>query len=83
MSGQQGHEHTSVGAAPARDRVPAGLRLVTGDCLRREADRVVPAGDVVERLVVQGATADPVDGRVHEAEVVGRVLVGERYEPCP
>ena len=42
-----------------------------------------PLRDVVERLVVQGATADLVDGRVDEAEVVPCVLVGERYEPCP
>jgi hypothetical protein len=39
--------------------------------------------NVVERLVVAGAEADAVDGRVDEAKVVMGILVGQRHDPPP
>ena len=81
--GEQGHEYLRVGGPPAGDRVPAGPGLVAGDRDPVDDHRVVAGGDVVERLVVQRAAGDPVDGRVDEAERVAGLLVGEGDQPGP
>ena len=86
-AGQQGDEDLGVGGTPAGDRVPAGSGLVAGDRDRRrggaEDHRVVAGGDVVERLVVQRAAGDPVDGGVDEAERVAGLLVGQGDQAGP
>ena len=75
--GKEGHEHFRVGGPPSGDGVPAGPGLVASDRVAVEDDGVVAGDDVVERLVVQRAAGDPVDGRVDGAERVAGLLVGQ------
>ena len=82
-AGQQGDEDLCVGGTPASDRVPAGSGLIAGDRDPVEDHRVVAGGDVVERLVVQRAAGDPVDGGVDEAERVAGLLVGQGDQAGP
>jgi acyl-CoA synthetase (NDP forming) len=63
--GQGRGQPRGVGGAEPGGRVPAGCRRVAGD----PAERVVPGGDVVERLGVQGGVlVDLVQARRQEAE---------------
>src|SRR5271155_6007146 len=82
-AGQEGDEDRGGGGTPAGDRVPAGSGLVAGDRDPVEDHRVVAGGDVVERLGVQRAAGDPVDGGGDEAERMAGRLGGQGDQAGP
>ena len=81
--GKQWHQRRRIGTTPAGNRIPARARLVTDDRIGGEFGGVVAHRDVMEGLVVLRAAGDLVDGRVDEAEMPLRVLVGEGDDPGP